>query len=144
MALRIELKPGERILIGESVLINSDQRASFLIEGEAPILREKDIMTTTRADTPAKRLYLTVQLMYILDDPREHHDLYFAIVRDIVQAAPSAWAHIENINNQILTGDLYKALKQAKKLIEYEQELLAHAKCDQSVRSDRAADRKSA
>ena len=45
MALRIELKPGERILIGESVLINSDQRATFLIEGEAPILREKDIMT---------------------------------------------------------------------------------------------------
>ena len=35
MALRIELKPGERILIGESVLINSDQRATFLIEGEA-------------------------------------------------------------------------------------------------------------
>jgi flagellar protein FlbT len=144
MALKVELKPGERILIGDCVVTNGDQRTRFLLEGTAPILREKDIMTKTRADTPAKRLYLTVQLMYISDDPREHHDLYFAIVRDIVQAAPSAWAHIENINNQILTGDLYKALKQAKKLIEYEQELLAHAKCDQSVRNDRAADRKSA
>jgi flagellar protein FlbT len=83
--------------------------------------------------------------MYISDDPRQQHDLYFAIVRDIVQAAPSAWAHIENINNHILTGDLYKALKAAKKLIEYEQELLAHATSgDQSVRTSSPADRKSA
>ncbi len=70
MALRIELKPGERILIGESVLINSDQRATFLIEGSAPILREKDIVTPEQADTPAKRIYLAVQLMYTSRDPR--------------------------------------------------------------------------
>ena len=128
MALRIELKPGERILIGESVLINSDQRASFLIEGEAPILREKDIMTPERANTPAKRIYLAVQLMYTSRDPRTHHEVYFALVRQIVQAAPSTWGYVENINNQILTGNLYKALKEAKKLIAYEEELLQNAK----------------
>lgn len=144
MALKVELKPGERILIGDCVVTNGDQRTRFLLEGTSPILREKDIMTKTRADTPAKRLYLTVQLMYISDDPREQHDLYFAIMRDIVQAAPSAWVHIENINNHILTGDLYKALKQAKKLIDYEQELLAHATRGQSVRNGGTADRKSA
>jgi flagellar protein FlbT len=144
MALKVELKPGERILIGDCVVTNGDQRTRFLLEGTAPILREKDIMTKTRANTPARRLYLAVQLMYISKDPREQHDLYFSLVRDIVQAAPSAWPFIENINNHILTGDLYKALKQAKKLIDYEEELLAHAKRDQSVRSGSAADRKSA
>jgi flagellar biosynthesis repressor protein FlbT len=127
MALRIELKPGERILIGESVLTNSDQRASFLIEGDAPILREKDIMTPEQADTPAKRIYLAVQLMYTSRDPRAHHDVYFALMRDIVQAAPSTWSYVEIINNRILTGDLYKALKEAKNLTRYEQELLQNA-----------------
>ena len=127
MALRIELKPGERILIGESVLINSDQRASFLIEGEAPILREKDIMTPDRANTPAKRIYLAVQLMYTSRDPRAHHDVYFSLMRDIVQAAPSTWPYVESINNRILTGDLYKALKEAKNLTQYERELLQNA-----------------
>jgi flagellar protein FlbT len=127
MALRIELKPGERILIGESVLINHDQRATFLIEGSAPILREKDIMTPDRADTPAKRIYLAVQLMYTSRDPRTHHDVYFALMRDIVQAAPSTWPYVESINNRILTGDLYKALKEAKNLVLYEQELLQNA-----------------
>jgi flagellar biosynthesis repressor protein FlbT len=127
MALRIELKPGERILIGESVLTNSDQRASFLIEGDAPILREKDIMTPEQADTPAKRIYLAVLLMYTSRDPRAHHDVYFALMRDIVQAAPSTWSYVEIINNRILTGDLYKALKEAKNLTRYEQELLQNA-----------------
>ena len=127
MALRIELKPGERILIGESVLINGDQRATFLIEGSAPILREKDILTPEQADTPAKRIYLAVQLMYTSRDPRAHHEVYFALMRDIVQAAPSTWSYVESINNRILTGDLYKALKEARNLVHYEQELLENA-----------------
>ena len=49
-------------------------------------------------------------------------------MRQIVQAAPSTWGYVENINNQILTGNLYKALKETKKLIGYEEEILTHAK----------------
>jgi len=127
MALKVELKPGERIFVGESVIINDDQRTRLLIKGAAPVLREKDIMTPQRADTPAKRIYLAVQLMYTSRDPRDHHDVYFALVRDIVQAAPSTWPYIENINNHILRGELYKALKQSRKLIEYEEELFCNA-----------------
>ena len=137
MALKIELKPGERIIIGECVVTNADQRTRLLVDGSAPILREKDIMTAERADTPAKRIYLAVQLMYTSNDPRAHHDLYFALVRDIVEAAPSMWPLIESINNKILTGELYKALKDAKKLIAYEQELMDHAKRGQNLRQDR-------
>ena len=127
MALKVELKPGERILIGESVVTNTDQRTRLLIEGSAPILRQKDIMTPERADTPARRIYLAVQLMYTSRDAQRHHELYFSLVRDIVQAAPSTWPLIEAINNHILTGEMYKALKEIKKLIAYEEELLAHA-----------------
>lgn len=135
MALKVELKPGERIVIGSCVVTNHDQqRTRLLIEGEAPILREKDIMTPERADSPAKRIYLAVQLMYIAQDPQAHHDTYFALVKDIVQAAPSTWPHVEAINNHILTGELYKALKEAKKLIAYEQDLLENAKRSVGVR----------
>ena len=128
MALKVELKPNERILIGESVITNCNQRSWLLIEGASPILREKDILTPARADSPAKRIYLAVQLMYTERDPRAQHEPYFALVRQIVQAAPSTWPYIESINNQILTGNLYKALKEAKKLVEYEGELLQNAK----------------
>jgi flagellar biosynthesis repressor protein FlbT len=124
MALKVELKPGERILIGESVITNGKQRAQFLIAGKMPVLREKDIITARDANTPARRIYLAVLLMYTSRDPRAHHATYFALLRELIEAAPSTWPQIEIINNQILTGNTYKALKEAKKLILYEQELL--------------------
>jgi flagellar biosynthesis repressor protein FlbT len=144
MALKVELKPGERIILGECVITNHDQRTRLLIEGQMPILREKDILTPELADTPSKRIYLAVQLMYTSRDPRPHHEVYFALVRDILEAAPSTWPHIESINNLILTGEMYKALKQARKLIAYEQELVSNAKRRAGLRHGGEANRQSA
>jgi flagellar protein FlbT len=144
MALKVELKPGERIIIGECVITNDDQRTRLVIEGEMPILREKDIIAASQADTPAKRLYLAVQLMYMARDPRAHHEIYFSLMRDILQAAPSTWPYFEAVNNLILTGNLYKALKETKKLIAYEQELIANAQRGAGLRPGGEAKRQSA
>ena len=125
MALKVELKPHERIIIGSCVITNTDQRARLLIDGDnIPILREKDILTPETADTPAKLLYLAVQLMYISPDSRGNQGTYFNLVKDIVTAVPSAWPYIEAINSHILSGDLYQALKETKKLVAYEKTLL--------------------
>jgi flagellar biosynthesis repressor protein FlbT len=137
MALKVELKPHERIIVGNCVITNTDQRARLLIDGDKiPILREKDIMTPETANTPAKLVYLAVQLMYIAPDPQINHGTYFSLVRDIVTAAPSAWPVIEEINTCILNGDLYQALKEAKKLVAYEKKLLDH---NQAIRDQHAA-----
>jgi hypothetical protein len=54
MALKVELKPHERIIIGYCVITNTEQRARLLIDGDnIPILREKDILKPETADTPA-------------------------------------------------------------------------------------------
>jgi flagellar protein FlbT len=144
MPLKVELKPGERIILGDSVITNGDQRTRLVIEGEAPILREKDIMTRKAANSPAKRIYLAIQLMYTSKDPGSHHDIYFSLMRDLLRAAPSMWGIVENINNHILTGEMYKALKSAQKLIAREEELLSDAQRRQSVSNSRNADLKSA
>jgi flagellar protein FlbT len=144
MPLKVELKPGERIILGDSVITNGDQRTRLVIEGDAPILREKDIMTRKAANSPAKRIYLAIQLMYTSKDPSAHHDIYFSLMRDLLRAAPSMWGIVENINNHILTGEMYKALKSARKLIAREEELLSDAQRRQSVSDSRNADLKSA
>jgi len=126
MSLKVELKPGERLIIGQCIITNSDQRTRLFIDGKAPILREKDILTIATADTPAKRIYLAVQLMYLEDDTARLREEYFKLVNEIIQAAPSMITLINAINNEILTGALYKALKAARKLIQYEQDLLAN------------------
>ena len=124
MSLKVELKPGERLIVGNVVITNSEPRTRLFIDGKAPILREKDILSPSTADTPAKRIYLAVQLMYLEDNIELLRKDYFALVNDVVTAAPSTMALIDQINNEILTGSLYKALKAAKKLIQYEQDLL--------------------
>ena len=144
MGLKIELKPGERVMLGDCVVTNHDQRTRLLIEGDVPILREKDIMPLSKADTPAKRIYPAVQLMYTSRNAQAHHELYFKLVREILEAAPSMLPFIESINNQILTGNLYKALKETKKLIAYEKDLLDHAYRNQSLRVRSQGDSKPA
>jgi len=128
MALKVELKPRERIIIGQVVIRNDEQRTRFFIEGDAPILREKDILTAASADSPAKKIYLAIQLMYLAGDPTYEHEVFFQLVRDFLAAAPSALEHVHEINNRILSGDLYKALKAARKLIAYEADLIENAK----------------
>ena len=126
MALKVELKPGERIIIGESVITNDNQRTRLCIEGDAPSLREKDILTPETADTPAKRVYLAVQLMYLSTDLERVKESYFTLVNDIVKAAPSTIPYVTRISNSIISGSFYKALKEARKLIEYEGTLISH------------------
>lgn len=127
MALKVELKPNERVIIGKAVIRNGDARAKLYIEGEAPILREKDILTSQTANTPAKRIYLATQLMYLAGDVDEHHAVYFELVGDFIAAAPSALPIIAEINARIMSGDLYKALRSARQLVAYEEALLERA-----------------
>ncbi len=127
MSLKVELKPGEKLIIGNCVVTNADQRTRLFIDGKAPVLRQKDILTPQTADSPAKRIYLAVQLMYIDEDVERLRKDYFQLINDIVRAAPSTIKLVDEINNEILTGQLYKALKAAKKLIQYEQDLIANA-----------------
>ncbi|MCB1783205.1 MAG: flagellar biosynthesis repressor FlbT [Alphaproteobacteria bacterium] len=124
MALVIDLKPQEKILIGDAVITNSAQRARLHIAGDAPILREKDVLKEEDADTPCKRIYFLVQCMYLARNPKIYHEKYFDNVKDVQKAAPSSSIFIMQINDQIIAGSYYKALKLAHQLIEHERELL--------------------
>lgn len=124
MALVIDLKPQEKIIIGDAVITNDKNRARLHIAGDAPILREKDIMLEKDADTPCKRVYLALQLMYLSHKPQELHETYFELIKQVQAAAPSTAVMFMKINDQVLDNKYYKALKEAQKLIEYERELL--------------------
>ncbi|VAW11459.1 hypothetical protein MNBD_ALPHA09-711 [hydrothermal vent metagenome] len=127
MALKVELKSGERFILGNAVITNGGGRACLLIEGDTPILREKNIMRPEATNTPAKHIYLIIQMMYLSTDPARHHGEYFALTGDLVAAAPSTVPFIDRINNLMLTGSYYKALREAEALIAHEEEILANA-----------------
>lgn len=128
MALVIDLKPGEKILIGSAVITNDTQRTRLHIAGDAPILREKDVMKEEEASSPCKRVYFLIQCMYLARNPKIYHDKYFGMIKEIQEAAPSTALRFMAINDKILDGAYYKALKEARDLIKYEQELISNAK----------------
>lgn len=127
MALVIDLKPGEKILIGEAVVTNDSQRTRLHIAGDSPIMREKDVMQEDGADTPCKRVYFLVQCMYLANDPGQYHERYFNMVREVQAASPSSAFFFMQINEEIISGRYYRALKLAKQLIEHERELIENA-----------------
>lgn len=140
MALKIELKPHERIIIGSCVITNTDQRTRLLIDGDnVPILREKDIQAPETADTPAKLVYLAVQLMYISPGTDTNHGSYFNLLRNIITTMPNAWSMIEAINAHVLNGELYQALKEARKLVVHEKEFLEKAEAEPATTISSAA-----
>lgn len=128
MALVIDLKPGEKILIGSAVITNDAQRTRLHIAGDAPILREKDVMKEEECDSPCKRVYFLIQCMYLARNPVIYHEKYFGMIKEIQEAAPSTALRFMAINDKILDGAYYKALKEARELIKYEQELISNAK----------------
>lgn len=127
MALVIDLKPGEKLLIGETVITNGSQRTKLHISGSNPILREKDVLQEESANTPCKRIYFLLQCMYLANSPSEYHEKYFSVMREIQSNAPSTAVYFLDISQQVLEGNYYKAMKIASELVEYEKELINNA-----------------
>lgn len=123
MPLKIELKPHESIIIGESLITNDGERTRFYIEGNVPILREKFILREKEANTPSKRVYFVVQQMYLAKDATTLQSLYLEYVRDLQTAAPSLIPYISAVNENIINSDYYSAIKNADKLVQKETEL---------------------
>lgn len=129
MALKINLKPHERLIVGGAVISNGNSKSELIIENGVPVLREKDILREKDAHTPCKRIYFTIQLMYVDEkDLVEKHDIYWTLVKEVAKAAPSTVRLIGQISEDILNNRYYQALKLAKKLIEYEEEAMEHAR----------------
>lgn len=128
MPLKLTLKPGERVILAGAVIKNGATVAHLQIENQVTLLREKDILTENEAATPCKKIYLVVQLMYIGDGlTPELNQVYGDLVRDVLEAAPSTNDLISQLSAYILSSSFYSALKVAKKLISYEEELMNHA-----------------
>ena len=125
MALKITLKPNEKMILGGTVVLNGGSRSDLIIEYKVPILRQNDILSEKDANSPSKRIYFAIQLMYI-DSANlpTYHQQYWQLANDLVKAAPSFLPYIEKINKRVLNGHYYQALKLVHKMIALEQEVI--------------------
>lgn len=128
MALRLQLKAGERLIVGGAVLRNGSTRTELFVENDTPVLREPDIMRPELVRTPCERIYLTLQLMYVDERaPGWYADAYRELTDEVVAAAPSCEPLVRAIDEKLGAGRMFQALRQARRLIEHERGLLSHA-----------------
>jgi flagellar protein FlbT len=79
MPLKLSLKPGEKFVLNGAVLANGDKRTNLVIQNKACLLREKDIIQPDETDTPAKRIYFPIMMMYLDADDAKHRLVGFPI-----------------------------------------------------------------
>ena len=87
-------------------------------------------MTEDHANTPAKRIYFVIQLMYLggsLDESATLHETYLSLSKDFMLACPSVAHIVADVGQYLLEENFFKALKECKKLIEHEKKVLGYA-----------------
>ena len=129
MPLKLSLKPGEKFVLNGAVVQNGDRRGVLVLQNKASVLREKDIMQPDEANTPARRIYFPVMMMYLDEAGAERQYEEFAtrltefmgVVRN-----PDVLSDCIAISKHVMAREYYKALMLSRKLIEYEDQRLGH------------------
>ena len=129
MPLKLSLKPGEKFVLNGAVVQNGDRRGVLLLQNKASVLREKDIMQAEEANTPARRIYFPVMMMYLEEANADRY--YDEFVRRLTEFMgvirnPDVLADCVTISKHAMAHEYYKALMLCRKLIEYEDERLGN------------------
>ena len=109
------------------MICNGGGRAVLIVENEVPILRECDILSPREVHTPADRVVLAIQLMYV--DPAQRdtlHATYEHLSQELRDAAPSLGGDLDLVNDHVSSGRYYQALRAARQLRRDERRLLGH------------------
>ena len=129
MPLKLSLKPGEKFVLNGAVLTNGDRRVSLVIENKASILRDRDILQADEANTPAKRIYFPVMMLYLDPDQAEgHYEEFVTRMTEFMNAITDreALATCVAISRDVLQGHYYKALIKCRQLFDFEQVRLSY------------------
>jgi len=117
MPLRFDLGPFEKLFVGKTILTNGGERTMFVVEGEGPILRAKDVLSPQLAATHLEKLYCCVQQMYLEEDFDNYRGSYLELAVRALSENPSLYAELDAADQLVNSGQHYKALKSLKKLI---------------------------
>lgn len=127
MPLKLNVKPGEKFIVNGAVMVAGGKGASLVLQNEATILLGKDIIQEHEADTPAKKIYFNILLMYLdAENSQAYKPQFLSFVEDFLQATifRDVRRVLLHIVDEVHSKRFYRALKTCRSLIKYEEELL--------------------
>ena len=129
MPLKLTLKPRERFVLNGGVLINGDRRSDLIVENQVSLLRERDVLKPDEADTPMKRIYFTIMMMY-MDGGLEgdYYDQFSELMTDFMCAVTTKEVvqKCHHILDDVHEQRFYTAMMMSKSLLPFEKERLEY------------------
>ena len=120
MPLKLSLEPNEAVIVNGAVLRNGERRGSILLENQARILRQKDVLYPENASHFSQHLYFAVMQMYLTG---KVDGVLYDYVAGALSTALGA-CDSEEDKQQILeiaricaAGETYKALSLCRRLM---------------------------
>lgn len=127
--LVLKLAPRERVLVNGAVIENGDRRCRFsIVSPNAHILRLKDAIHPSDANTPVRRLCYTAQL--VLTGDADAGETGQSLLRRIEEMSriltdSDSQRHLASATQALLDQRFYHCLKALRALIPREDRLLA-------------------
>lgn len=117
MALRIDIKAGEKFVLNNTVM-SLTRSSSLLLENKATFLRERDMLVAAAVDSTGKEIYFLCQQLYLQDDRFDHYypRIKAACMR-FVEQWPSLGQLVTNLGAMLARAEFYQALRLARRLM---------------------------
>jgi len=129
MPLKLTLKPRERFVLNGGVLVNGDRRSDLIVENQVSLLRGRDVLKPDEADTPMKRIYFTIMMMY-MDGGLEgdYYDQFSELMTDFMCAITTKEVvqKCHRILDDVHEQRFYTAMMMSKSLLPFEKERLEY------------------
>lgn len=125
MALRLTLKPDERVIVNGCILKNGPRRHVLEVENRADVLRGDEMLDADSATTPARRIAFQIQIGLV--SPGHRNALLpqiEAALRDLAHALPRQQAQIGLAETALSEGNYYAAFRALTPVFPLEDQLL--------------------
>jgi len=117
LPLKFTLKPGEKVIVNGAVIGRGEEPGSFYLYNKVKFLRGREVMKEEQADTPERKLYLIIQLIYLFPENAAENVVKFEqFLAEVVRQKPDNREQLEDVARLVQSEDYYRALKLTAKL----------------------------
>lgn len=123
MPLKLSLKPGEAVVVNGAVIRNGERRGTLLLETQARILRERDIIFPEDVQSAREAAYFAVMQIYLTGDTSGPlYDACISALADLMDEVEDEPGREEvlSIARSLAGGQIYQALGACRKLVRRE------------------------
>lgn len=110
--LKLAIKPGEKIYIGRStLLIRADTTVTVYIDGDQPVLKDREAIDPKTAVTPVDQLHALLQEMYLHGQATQHMVRYRELTQKVAVQSTECANLVKTIERWLIEDNHYMAIR---------------------------------